>query len=34
MKVTIWDADDRDDLHEIRNTLKGFGLKVEVPWEK
>lgn len=32
-KVTIWDADERDNLQEIKRTLKGHGLKVEIPWE-
>ena len=33
-KVTIWDADERDNLQEIKDTLKKYKLNVDVPWEK
>jgi hypothetical protein len=32
-KVTIWDAAERDNLQDIKKTLKSYKLKVEVPWE-
>lgn len=32
-KVTIWDADERDDLQGLKKKLKDLKLNVEVPWE-
>jgi hypothetical protein len=33
-EVTIWNADERDDLQKIKKTLLGYKLKVKVPWEE
>jgi len=33
-KVTVWDADERDDIPQIKEVLKKYNIKVEVPWEQ
>ena len=33
-KVTVWDADERDDIPQIKELLKTYKIKVEVPWEQ
>lgn len=32
-KVTIWDADGRDDIPEIKKFMSKYKIKVEVPWD-
>jgi hypothetical protein len=31
-KVTIWDADQRTNIQEMKDTLEGYGLNVDIPW--